>query len=184
VNHLCKSLYSLKQAGCKWYDTLCCELTDLGSCVNNADPGIFSSHINNPTTIFAIHIDNCLITGSSAKLISDFKQKLNECYSLMDLGPIHWLLSIKITCNHEAHTISLSQMTYINTILSCFSLSNAKPFTSPISPSTNLSKADAPTDATEMVCMSKTPYHEAVGGLMYTAVTTQPDISFAVLALS
>ena len=35
-----KSLYGLKQAGRKWYDTLCHTLADLGFEVNDADPGV------------------------------------------------------------------------------------------------------------------------------------------------
>ena len=113
VKRLLKSLYSLKQAGQKWYDTLSCALTDLGFQVNDTDPGVFSAHDNPHTTILAIHVDDCLITGSSSKLIADYKQMLNERYSLTDLGPVHWLLGIKITCNREARTLSLSQTAHI-----------------------------------------------------------------------
>jgi hypothetical protein len=102
VKHLHKSLYHLKQARHKWYDTLCRALADLGFRVNEADPGVFSTHEGDDTTILAIHVDDCLITGSSPQLISDYKQKLNKCYSLTDLGPVHWLLGIKITHNREA----------------------------------------------------------------------------------
>ena len=184
VKHLLKSLYGLKQAGRKWYDTLSHALTDLGFQVNNADPGVFTSHINADITILAIHVDDCLITGSSPELIVDYKNKLNERYSLTDLGPVHWLLGIKITRDRQARIISLSQMSYIDAILSWFSLSNAKPVATPITPSTVLSKADSPIDNTELVCMSKTPYREAIGSLMYAAVATRPDITFAVSALS
>ena len=184
VKRLLKSLYGLKQARRKWYDTLSHALTDLGFQVNDADPGVFSSQVENHTTILAIHVDDCLITGSSPKLIADYKQKLNERYSLTDLGPVHWLLGIKITRNREARTLSLSQIAYIDTILSRFSLSDAKPLASPISPGTTLSKADAPSDATEMTQMKKIPYREAVGSLMYAAVATRPDITFAISTLS
>jgi hypothetical protein len=81
-------------------------------------------------------------------------------------------------------TISLSQTSYIDTILSRFSLDDAKPRTTPITPGTNLSKADAPSDDTEAAFMKKTPYREAIGSLMYAAVATRPDISFAVSTLS
>jgi hypothetical protein len=75
-------------------------------------------------------------------------------------------------------------MSYIDAILSCFSLSDTKPVATPITPGVVLSKADSPSDDTKMVCMSKTPYCEAIGSLMYAAVTTHPDISYATSALS
>ena len=74
VKHLLKSLYGLKQARCKWYETLSHALSDLGFQVNNANPSVFSSHVNNHTTILAIHVDDCLITSSSPELITDYKQ--------------------------------------------------------------------------------------------------------------
>jgi hypothetical protein len=72
---------------------------DLGFQINEADPGVFSSHVDNHTTTLAIHVNDCLITGSSPELISDYKHKLNKCYLLTNLGPIHWLFGIKITCD-------------------------------------------------------------------------------------
>ena len=184
VKCLLKSLYGLKQAGQKWYNTLSRTLMDLGFQVNNANPGVFTSHNNADITILTIHVNNCLITGSSTELILNYKSKFNEHCSLTNLGPVHWLLGIKIMHSHQAHTISLSQTSYIDTILSHFSFSNAKPVVTPITPGTVLSKADLPIDDTEMVHMSKTPYCEAIGSLMYAAVTTHPNIAFVVLALS
>lgn len=184
VKHLRKSLYGLEQAGCKWYETLSRTLNDLGFQVNDADPSVFSTHDKNDTTILAIHVDDCMITGSLEELIREYKEQLNACYSLTDLGPIHWLLGIKITRNRQARTISLSQTSYIDSILSRFSLSDAKPVTTPITPGTVLSKADSPSDATKMASMKKTPYREAIGSLMYAAVATRPDITFTISALS
>ena len=185
VKHLHKSLYGLKQAGHKWYDTLCRTLADLGFSVNNADLGMFYAHINNHILILAIHVDDCLMTGSSISLIADYKKRLNAKYSLTDLGEIYWLLGIKITpCDCEARTILLTQTTYIETILDRFSLSDAKPYTTPIVPGAIYSKSDVPTNATEVAYMAKVPYCKAVGSLMYAAIATQPDITFAISTLS
>ena len=110
VKRLRKSLYGLKQAGRKWYDALRRILVDLGFRVSSADPGVFYARIDDHILIPAVHVDGCVMTGSSAKVISLYKCKLNKCYVLTDLGPIHWLLGIKITHNCDVRTISLSQM--------------------------------------------------------------------------
>ena len=66
-NYVCKllkSLYGLKQAGRKWYNTLCKALADIGFRQSEADPAVFYAHHNGNITILACHVDNCTITGN------------------------------------------------------------------------------------------------------------------------
>jgi len=184
VKFLLKSLYGLKQAGRKWYDTLVRTLADLGFHVSDADPGVFYAHDRDDITMLASHVDDCVITGTSKELITDYKQRLDAIFSLTDLGGIHWLLGIKIMHDRQACTISLSQTTYIETILDRFSLSDAKPYATPIVPGANYTRSQAPADPAEADYMQKIPYREAVGSLMYAAVATHPDITFAISTLS
>ena len=99
IKHLKKSLYGLKQARRKWYDTLKRTLANLGFHVSDADPSVFHACDGDHPTIIAIHMDNCTIISSSAELVQDYKRKINTCHSITDLGPIHWLLGIKVTRN-------------------------------------------------------------------------------------
>jgi hypothetical protein len=103
---------------------------------------------------------------------------------MTDLGPIHWLLGIQITRNRNTRTISLSQRSYIDALITRFSMTNARPYGCAIAPGNLPSKADCPTDPEQIAHMRKIPYREAIGGLMYLAVATRPDISFAVSILS
>ncbi len=82
--------------------------------MTSTDPRVFYACIEEHILILVVHVDDCVLTGSSKDLIATYKQKLNACYMLTDLGPLHWLLGIKVTCNHAAHTTSLSQTSYIN----------------------------------------------------------------------
>ena len=102
VMRLHKSLYGLKQAGRRWYDTLARVLADLGFRVSQADPGVFQAQVEGDTLILAIHVDDCMFTGSSSNLVATYKKKIHAIYPLTDLGPIHWLLGIKITQDREA----------------------------------------------------------------------------------
>jgi hypothetical protein len=101
VKKLHKALYGLKEAGRKWYNALKGILTDLEFHISAADPGVFYTHIRQDILMLAVHVDDCTMTGSSPKLIAKYKHKLNTCYALTNLGPISWLLSIKITHNHD-----------------------------------------------------------------------------------
>ena len=184
IKHLLKSLYGLKQASRCWYDTLVRALKSLGFTTSVADPGVFITHVSGQILILAVHVDYCVLAGSSSDLISEYKQKLNSCYALTDLGPVHWLLGIKVTCDCAAHTLSLSQGAYIDVILSQFVLSKAKAYQTPITPGTIYSKKDSPSSPNKVTHMKNTPYREAIGSLMYAAVATHLDIAFAVSTLS
>jgi len=102
VLRLHKSLYGLKQAGRRWYDTLVRTLTDLGFHVSQADPGVLQTRVQGDTLILAIHVNDCMITSSSSNLIAQYKKKIRAIYPFTDLGPIHWLLGIKITQDRKA----------------------------------------------------------------------------------
>ena len=184
VKRLLKSLYGLKQAGRKWYEALTGALADLGLRASTADPGVFLAQVESHSLILAIHVDDCILTGSSPDLIADYKRKFNARYTLTDLGPVHWFLGIKITRNRSARTLSLSQRSYIDTILTWFQLSDAKPYCTLMAPGAIYSTDNCPSDATEATRMRKVPYREAVGSLMYASVATRPDISHAVSTLS
>jgi reverse transcriptase-like protein len=99
VKRLQKSLYGLKQAGQKWYNTLSHALISLRFCITNADLGVFFTYMDKHVLMLAVHMDDCIFTGSSKELIALYKQKLNGCYALTDLEPMHWLLGIKVTHN-------------------------------------------------------------------------------------
>jgi hypothetical protein len=57
--------------------------------------------------VLTVHVDNCILTGSNNDLITQYKSKLDACHMLTDLGPVHWLLGIKITRDRSARTISV-----------------------------------------------------------------------------
>ena len=114
---LYKSLYGLKQAGRKWYEIVCCTLAKLGFKKCEADHTVFYIHAGKDILILAIHVDDCTMTGSSDDLIQSYKLKIKLKYDLTDLGPIHWLLGIKITRDCENRTIPLSQLSYIDSLV-------------------------------------------------------------------
>jgi len=51
-------------------------------------------------------------------------------------------------------------------------------------PNISFSKNQTPSKQEEIARMRRVPYREAIGSLMYAAVSTRPDIAFAVSTLS
>jgi len=65
-----------------------------------------------------------------------------------------------------------------------FHLETASPLQTPIDPSVHLSKDQSPSTPRQFDDVRNVPYREAVGSLMYAAIGTRPDITYAVTALS
>ena len=74
--------------------------------------------------------------------------------------------------------ISLSQLAYIEAIITRFNFDDMKACAIPMDPSTPLSKSWSPPKLEDIAKMRNIPYREAVGPLMYAAMGTRPDIAF------
>jgi hypothetical protein len=136
----------LKQAGHRWYETLTHTLANLGFCTSQADPAVFHAQVAEEILILMIHIDNCTLMGSLSALITQYKQKLNACFPLTDLGPINWLLGIKITHDCPNRTTLLLQWLYIDSVLTWFGLQDAHGYATQMVPGTLYSHSDIPTN--------------------------------------
>jgi hypothetical protein len=82
------------------------------------------------------------------------------------------MLGVKIE-----HTISLSQRGYI---LEDFNMADCNPFAAPMEENLKLSKAMYPTAPEKKETMAGVPYRELIGKLLYLAVATRCDVSYAV----
>ena len=184
VLRLLKTIYGLKQASRKWYEIICRLMIELGFTRSESDPAVFYWHKGNDRMVIVVHVDDCTIVGNSQELIDDCKHKINAKYAMTDLGPTSWVLGIKITRNLDERTLGLSQTAYIDSILRRFNFTNLKPVSTPMDPTIRYSKTQCPETLEEKARMKNIPYREAIGALMYCAVATRPDISFAVALLS
>ena len=102
--------------------------------------------------------NDCALTGSSQKLIDEFKVQMNETYKISDLGAIHWLLGIKVTRDLPNHTISLSQHAYIDSIILRYNFTDLKPSAIPMDPSAPLLKLQSPMKLADIARMKNVPY--------------------------
>jgi len=177
------TLYGLKQGALRWYLELCGSLRELRLKRAHSDWGVFYAHIGRDILILASHVDDCTLTGSSCELMGLFKGEIQARYKITDLGPISWVLGMKVIRDRVTRTISLSQEPYIDAIITKYNFSDLKPVSIPMDPNIQLSRTH-PMSIADTACMECVPYRAAVGSLMYLAVATHPDIAFAISAVA
>ncbi|TFY78270.1 hypothetical protein EWM64_g5745 [Hericium alpestre] len=185
VCHLFKPIYGLKQAGRRWYKKLCAAFLDMGFARSSVDHSVFFRHgPNGEIAIVAVSVDDLAIAANSVDEMSHIKSALKLKFEMTDLGEIHWLLGLEIKRDRRGRTISMLQRAYIDTILSRFNLQDAKSLTTAIDPSFSLTTDQSPSTPQQYDDMRNILYREAIGSLMYAAIGTRPDVSYAVTALS
>jgi hypothetical protein len=128
--------------------------------------------------------DDLLMISESEGLLTEVKRGLKRHFEMTDLGKAHWLLGIEIRHDCQKCTMLLLQGAYVTMILGQFSMENANAVSMPLDPGQHLSKTQSPSNPEEEEDMAEVPYRELVGSLMYAAVATRPDVSYAITNLS
>ena len=119
VYQLKKSLYGIKQAGCRWYQKLVEIMTKLGFKRCEGDQAVFYRQCKETgvLVVVLVHVDNCTIMGKSQMLIDRFKGEIAKHVDITDMGTLHWILGIEVRRICEEIKLMLSQKAYIESIL-------------------------------------------------------------------
>uniref|UniRef100_A0A2N9FFA4 Reverse transcriptase Ty1/copia-type domain-containing protein n=1 Tax=Fagus sylvatica TaxID=28930 RepID=A0A2N9FFA4_FAGSY len=176
--HVCllqKAIYGLKQAPRAWFSRLSSRLIAFGFHGSRSDSSLFIYTKASVIMYVLIYVDDIILTGSHSAAITDLLNSLKRDFAVKDLGSLNFFLGLEVLPNADG--VLLSQQRYIMDLLNRTKMSDAKPVSTPMASSTNLSAFDGEpfTD--------HTLFRSTVGALQYLALT-RPDIAFSVNKLS
>ena len=168
VCQLKRSLYGLKQSPRQWNIKFTNFLKEMNLAVSEHDSCIF--YRKDPLLIIGIYVDDGIMLAENQEEIQKVMSQLRKRFEVHSVGSSAFL-GFQIY-RGTAGEIILHQASYISAILKRFNMIDAKSVDAPIS----LTKSEEDTTPLE----DTVPYREAIGSLMYAAVTTRPDIAYAV----
>ncbi len=145
VCKLQKTLYGLKQSGCRWYQKLVEIMEKLGFVRSEVDQAVFYRRDEGwkILIIVLVHVNDCSIVALSQPLISRFKIKIKKHVDIIDLGDLHWILGIEVRRIHEERKFLLSQCSYIDSILWHYSFDDLKSVSIPMDQNARLTTAQS-----------------------------------------
>lgn len=99
-DHVCrlnKSLYGLKQDPRAWHHRFASHLTTLGFIEAKSDTSLFIYHQGTATALLLLHVDDIVLTASSAGLLQHVIGALRREFAMTDMGQLHHFLGISGT---------------------------------------------------------------------------------------
>jgi hypothetical protein len=182
-----KNVYGLKDAGRTWHEHLQKGLTERGFTASKVDPCVFYKK----NLILVCYVDDIIALSPKRKNIDTFISSMGEDYDLEDQGDLANYLGLDIQKDHEGN-FTITQPHLIQKILTSAGLDGDSVNTVK-TPATEIlhklptSKLTPPklkhhSQRTEGVkhVSSDIHYRGLIGQLNYLAMTTRPDIAFAV----
>ncbi|KAL2231405.1 UNVERIFIED_CONTAM: Retrovirus-related Pol polyprotein from transposon TNT 1-94 [Sesamum indicum] len=186
-DHVCllkKSLYGLKQSPRQWNKKFDEFMLSLSFSRSNYDHCLYFKYVDTTPIFLVLYVDDMLIASPSLHLIHCLQNDLCKTFEMKDLGNAKQILGMSIIRDRKTSSILLNQKTYLLSILKKFSMENSKPTTVPLAAHFQLSKSQCPQSENDMQKMSKIPYSNVIGSIMFLMVCTRPDVAYAISCLS
>jgi hypothetical protein len=184
--HLKKSLYGLVQSSRLLHKRLSKFLRQKGFRQLVSDQCVFVKGTGADEVIVCTWVDDIIMASSRpnerARLQFDMDIRAEFTVSPWTSGEAGWLLNMKVVRDWEAGTLHVSQEAAIEKLAQRFKLDGAtssRPYV-PMASGTKLRKPKVE----DVVNKDVFDYMSAVGGLLYIALTTRPDIAYSVGVLS
>ena len=172
--NLKKALYGLKQSGCEWYSKLDHCLTVMAFAQLGQDMAMYKMGL----VVVAVYVDDLIIVGIDSD-VDHMITTICAQFKITGSDDAEWCLSVHIQQLQDCTTVLLGQMSYIDTILECFSMTRANPVKTPLDPSAvNLSPKDASHKTLNKAQMMI--YQQMIGSVMYLMTSTHLYLAFMV----
>jgi hypothetical protein len=182
VVRLLRAIYGTKQAPHAWNETVNKQMKSCGFHRLRSDACVYIKN----KIIIGVFVDDFIILyhQSIESLWLTEKAKLFSAFKINDLGDASYILGMRITRQRQQRVILLDQESYIQRVGRTYgvvaSLSNRSTVPMDKRPSTK----DSPVSDEEKASMNDCPYRAIIGSLMYSALSTRPDIAYASVALA
>ncbi|MCO5595088.1 hypothetical protein L7F22_049126 [Adiantum nelumboides] len=166
-NHVCrllKSLYGLKQSPRQWYRRFHRCMINLGYLRLQSDPNVYSRHSSGIFLLLAIYVDDILPLCNSPSELAVAKEELHSSFSMTDMGYLHFCLGIQVQQDAPHGIITISQQSYINSLLKKYQMEACKGMDTPLPVSLKIQQTDAPSRAE---AVQDFPYSNILGGVRY-----------------
>ena len=184
VCKLQKALYGLKQAPRQWYLLISGFLKEtLGFTACVSDPCMFVKTTKTKRRIILFLFVDDMQVGVHKIDMSEWQalhQQLKDRFDISDLGECKYMLGMHITRDRVTRIIKLDQELYVTKALNKFGLDLSRSDKTPaVKDDDLLIHSDTDSDSTDLKL-----FQEKVGTLLYAAISTRPDIAFAVNKLT
>jgi len=171
VLRLKKALYGLKQAPRAWNERIDTYFKKNGYEQCPYEHALYIKKKGEDVMFIALYVDDLIFTGNNAELIEAFKEVMKKEFEMTDLGLMKYFLGLEVIQGKDG--IFVSQERYVEDVLKKFKMTSCNPVSTPMEPSTKLSKyADG-----DRVDASK--YRSLIGSLRYLT-NTIPDLMLSV----
>lgn len=175
VYRLYKALYGLRQAPRAWNLKLDHVLKSMKFQRCLKETSVYLKRSEDDLLIIAIYVDDLFVTGSSRKIIDQFKEDMSIKFEMSDLGKLTYYLGIEVVQGDDG--IRIKQEGYAKGILLDTKMDTCNLTHVPMESNLKISKAE---DEQEI---NATEYRRAICCLRYL-VHTRPDLAFSVGVLS
>ncbi|EDO14448.1 Tkp5 protein [Vanderwaltozyma polyspora DSM 70294] len=169
-------MYGLKQAPLFWNKHINRSLTALGFTRNEKEFGLYFKQTADGPLLIGLYVDDLLIAAPSPRILSLTKKKLQELYSMKDLGPVFKFLGMNIT-QFSNGNITLSLADYIAKAAPDQQTPLHKKVHIPLFPTINYFDDNSP------VAENVPAYQRIVDQLIFIANAGRPDIAYSVSLL-
>ena len=180
-----KSLYGLKQSSRQWnlkfhehMMAMKFERSSFDSCVYVKKRG------KEIIAYLLLYVDDILLAGSHKKEIQLIKDDLRLKFDMKDLGEAKRILGMDIFRDRKRRVLRLVQADYVSKVISRYQMTDARSVSIPLANHFKLSREQMPKTEEDKREMSRIPYANIVGSVMYLMICSRPDVAHAISVAS